>query len=81
MNTPEVIAAIAAPCVLGFAALMLVASAKEWVNISVTMSLKFIPAAKRQPRTAVDVRVIPVISGTAETVEVPKIGAARGHAG
>ena len=59
MNTPEVITAIAAPCVLGFTALMLVASAREWMNISIGFSVKFIPAAKRHPRTAVDVRVIP----------------------
>ena len=81
MNTAEWVALFVVLGALGVFALLLIASAQEWMNISVTLSLKFIPAAKRQPRTAVDVRVVPVISGTAETVEVPKIGAARGHTG
>lgn len=75
MNTPEVIAAIAAPCVLGLAALMLVASAKEWVNITVACSVKFIPAAKRRPRTAVE--LINVIPGAVEPPAAPSIAAAR----
>ena len=73
MNTPEVITAIAAPCVLGFTALMLLAQAREWIGVSMSLSVKFIPAAKRQPRTAVDVKVIP---GVAEPA-APSIATVR----
>lgn len=74
MNTPEVITAIAAPCVLGFTALMLLAQAREWIGVSMSLSVKFIPAAKRQPRTAVDVKVIP---GVVEQPAAPSIATAR----
>jgi hypothetical protein len=81
VNTPEVITAIAAPCVLAVFGVLAIGAAKEWWSFSLAASLKFIPAAKRQPRTAVDVRVVPVIPGTVEpAAEVKPIGAARGQA-
>ena len=76
MSTAVEIAAIAAPTVLALAGLGVVASAREWVNITVSVSVKPVPASKRQPRDAVEVQVIP---GTVEPVpEVKKIGTARG---
>lgn len=77
MNTAEWVALFIVLGVIGFFALLLLASAMEWVNISVALSLKFIPAAKRQPRTAVDVKVIPVIPGTVEQPAAPSLAAAR----
>jgi hypothetical protein len=59
LNTAEVAAAIAVPGLLFLAALLLVASAKEWVAINVTVSVKFVPASKRAPRTEVRVVQVP----------------------
>ena len=76
MNTPEVVAAIAAPTTLALAGLIVTAAAREWLHISVAVTVKPIPAVKRQPKNAVAVQVIPA---TVEPVpDVPKIGAARG---
>ena len=73
MNTIETVTLIVMLGVIILAALVMVASAQEWLNLSGSLSLKFIPAAKRQPRTAVDVKVIP---GIAEPV-TPSIATVR----
>ena len=78
MNTAETVTLITVLGVLCLTALLLVASAQEWLNLSWSVSLRFIPASKRQPRTAVDVRVIPGVAEPA--AEVKKIGSARGTA-
>ena len=59
MNTPEVVAAIAAPTTLALAGLIVTAAAREWLHISVAVTVKPIPAVKRQPKNAVAVQVIP----------------------
>jgi hypothetical protein len=69
LNTPEVLAVIITPGALLFAALGTVAVAREWVSVTVTVSVKAVPAAKRKPRTAVDVKVIPGITEPAAVVE------------
>jgi hypothetical protein len=74
VSTPVEIAAIAAPTILALAGLATVAVAREWVNITVSVAVKAIPAAKRRPRTAVDVKVIP---GTVEQPAATPIAARR----
>ena len=70
MNTPEVITAIVTPGALLFAALGTVAVAREWVNVTVSVSVKAVPAAKRQPRNPVQVvNVGPGVVEPAATVE------------
>lgn len=64
MNTAETITAIVAPCTLAGAALFVVAAAREWLKPDFTLSLKFIPASKRQPRGPVQVvNVLPAADG------------------
>lgn len=67
MNTAETVAVIITLGVLGLTGLLILASAQEWMNLSLAASLKFVPASKRQPRTAVE--VINVIPGTVEPPE------------
>jgi hypothetical protein len=59
MNTTVEVAAIAAPSVLALAALFVTAAAHEWLGFSVSVSLRVIPASKRKPRSAVEVKVVP----------------------
>lgn len=75
MSTAVEIAAIAAPTVLALAGLGVVASAREWVNITVSVSVKPVPASKRQPRGVVEVRH--VVPGTVEQAGVKPIAATR----
>ena len=76
MNTSVEIAAIAAPSVLTLAGLGVTAAAREWITFSVSVSLRVIPASKRQPRSAVElVQVVPGIVEPPAPVE--KITAAR----
>jgi hypothetical protein len=77
VNTSEVIAAIVTPGALIFAALGTVAVAREWVSVSVSVSVKAVPAAKRRPRNAVE--VVQIVPGTAEPgTDVTPIAAKRG---
>jgi hypothetical protein len=78
VNTAEAVAAIAVPGFLFLAALLLVASAKEWVAINVTVSVKFVPASKRQPRT--EVRVVQVSPAEQPEPATASIAARRGAA-
>lgn len=55
MNTPEVITAIAAPSTLAALGLLVVACAREWITVSVAVSVRAVPGAKRKPRNAVEV--------------------------
>lgn len=77
MNTAEWVALIIVLGILVLAALLIVASANEWLNFSGSASVRAVPAAKRKPRNAVE--VVTVVPGIVEpAAEVPKIGAARG---
>ena len=78
MNTAEVIALIIVLGVIALAALLVVASANEWLDIRVSVSVKPVPGAKRKPRNAVE--LVQVIPGAVEQPAVPKIAAARGAA-
>jgi hypothetical protein len=76
MTTPVEIAAIVTPGALLFAALGTVAVAREWVNVTVSVSVKAVPAAKRKPRNAVE--LVHVVPGTVEpAATVEPITAAR----
>ena len=48
MNTAETVATIVVLGVLSLAALLIVASAQEWLHISGSASVRAVPAAKRQ---------------------------------
>jgi hypothetical protein len=64
MNTAEIVALIIVLGVLFLVALLIVASANEWLNFSGSASVKAVPAAKRRPRSAVEARN--VLPGAAE---------------
>ena len=74
MNTAETVATIIVLGVLFLVALLIVASAHEWLHISGSASVRAIPAAKRTPRNAVSVQVIP---GTVEQPAATPIAARR----
>lgn len=59
MNTPEVIALIIVPGVIALAVLLVVASAREWLDIRIAVSVKPVPGAKRGPKKAAGLKVIP----------------------
>jgi hypothetical protein len=62
--------------VLILAGLATVAVAREWINVTASASVKAVPAAKRQPRNAIEVRhVLP--DAAEQTADLPKIAAAR----
>lgn len=74
MNTPEVIALIIVLGVIALAVLLVVASANEWLDIRVAVSVKPVPGAKRAPRPTAGLRIVP---GAVEpTAPVKTIGAA-----
>lgn len=78
MSTGAVeITAIIACAILSLAALLTLALASEW--IAITVSVRFIPASKRQPRNRAGVvNVTNVIPGTVEpAAPVEPIAAAR----
>ena len=73
--TPVIITAEILGAGLAVAGLGVVASAKEWVHIAVAVTVKPIPASKRQPRNPV--QVVNVLPGTVEQpAEVPVITSA-----
>jgi hypothetical protein len=51
VNSAETITAIITLGVISLAALAVLAAAREWVGFAWSASVRFIPAAKRQPRT------------------------------
>lgn len=55
MNTPETITAEILGTLIILAALGVLAAAREWVAVSLSASARFVPAAKRTPRTPVNV--------------------------
>ena len=59
MNTAETVVLFVVLGVLLLAALFVVASAREWLVFSGSASVRAVPAAKRKPRNAVEVQVIP----------------------
>ena len=73
MNTAETVALFIVLGLLFLAALLIVASANEWLNFSGSASVRAVPAAKRRPRNAVEVQVIP---GTVESA-APSIATVR----
>lgn len=78
MNTVETVALIITLGIIALFALGILASAMEWLNISLAASAKAIPAAKRKPRKAVEyVQVIPGIVEQPEQAAAPVIAAAR----
>lgn len=64
MNTAETITAIIAPCALAGFALFAWGVRCEWWAPSFSMSLRFIPAHKRQPKNPVP--VVTVVPGAVE---------------
>jgi hypothetical protein len=79
LNTAETVATIVVLGILFLVALLIVASANEWLHLSGSASMRAIPAAKRKPRNAVE--VVSIVPGTVEPsqdAEVKKITAARG---
>ena len=79
MNTAAIVALIVVLGALFLAALLIVAAANEWLNISGSASVRAVPRAKRKPRTAIEVRT--VLPEPAEPgADVKPIGAARGQA-
>jgi hypothetical protein len=76
VNTAETVVLFVVLGCLSLAALLIVASAREWLVFSGSASVRAVPAVKRKPRNAVEVQVIP---GTVEpSAEVKPIAAARG---
>jgi hypothetical protein len=59
VNTTVEAAAIIAPSVLALAGLGVTAAAREWLGFSVSVSLRVIPASKRQPRGRVQYVQVP----------------------
>ena len=77
MNTAEWVALFIVLGVLLLAALLIVASAQEWLHFSGSASVRAVPAAKRKPRNAVE--IVNVVPGAVEQGgEVKPITAARG---
>jgi hypothetical protein len=76
VNTAVEITGIIALCALVLTAIAVTAAANEWLGFSCSLSLRFMPRSKRQPRTAVEVRhVIP--DATAPAAPVESITSAR----
>ena len=75
MNTTIEVAAIVTPGVLALAGLGVTAAAREWLGFSVTVSLRVIPAAKRQPRGRVEYVQVPPAEQP-EPASVAKLGRA-----
>ncbi len=75
MNTAVEITGIIALCALAVTAIAVTAAANEWMGLSCSFSLRFMPRSKRQPRTAVEVRH--VLPDAQPTAPVESITSAR----